>query len=226
MMRTIWAICFSLWILNSLSAQSKVKVGLSYAPTVAGIGELSTRTKDHWYGQQALLYLYWNTEKRISYRVGLGYSFTQAEYLFSAPNLGENITTRFKHFDLILPFQAQYALTTHRNRPYLALGMTHSLNIGRRVSEIRNDLSSPISIRRDITKLQYYKYLDGLLSAGVGYEYQWKDGSILYVQPNYRSNYITQLIYLIKYFVDGHYHSSMDPPDVHTFGIELGWFFR
>lgn len=226
MMRTIWALWISLWILNGMSAQSKVKIGLAYAPTLAGIGELSTKTKDHWYGQQALLYLYWNTQKRISYRVGLGYSFTQAEYRFSAPNLGENITTRFKHFDLILPFQAQYALTAHRSRPYLALGMTHSLNIGRRVSEIRNDLSSPISIRRDITKFQYYKYLDGLISAGVGYEYQWKDGSILYVQPNYRTNYITQLIYLVKYFVDGHYYSSMDPPDVHTFGIELGWFFR
>lgn len=210
-----------------LQAQSRHHWGLSYAPTFAQFEHYGSKVKRDRYGQQACLQFYTSSEKRFSYRVGIGYSFTQATYEYKTPYLGDTQITRFKHQDLLLPVQVQYGFSSKPNRLYLSLGLMPTLNLGRDASETTILAYTTQSSTRDVTSIQGDKRLDLFLSLGPGYEYHFKKNGQCFIQPIFRSNMPVQLMYIVKYlFSSEKRYSPASPPIVNTFGIELGYYFR
>lgn len=220
---------FAIILLSSagLQAQPKWHWGLSYAPTFAQFEHYGSKIKQDRYGQQVCLQLYSSSERHFSYRMGIGYSFTQANYKYITPYLGDSQFTRFKHQDLLLPFQVQYGFRNKPNQLYLSAGLMPTLNLGRKAIETTVFTYSTGSNVRDITNEQGDKRLDLFLTIGPGYAYHFKKNGQCYIQPSVRSNMPVQLIYVVEYlFNPEKRHGPASPPIVNTFGVELGYYFQ
>lgn len=189
---------------GGLNAQTGVRWGISYAPSFAKI-DLSTQKK---YGQQILLQMEWNKRKRETYRLGLGHSFLQAEnYDYYG------YTDQYRHHDIILPFQLHYGLHSRPNRLYAVTGAMLSLNIKRNVFVGNRTL--------------HYKWVDGFITLGLGYEFKLKNRGRIYIQPQYHSNSVTQFVYFLDYLIGrGGIDGYKYPPKISVTGIELGYFLH
>lgn len=216
-MRNILVFILILLTKNLTTAQHPDIYGISYAPTFAKINEKGHRQLGHQAGVQAQ----WLIGNRFSWRLGLEYSFIRTESHLILPPMGEDIAFRYRHYDILLPVQAQYGLSPKRNRLFLSLGLMPTINVGRRVTEQRSNET----YEQDITRDRGYKSLDLYMTGGLGYEVKFKNDSRLFVQYLYRDNFPSQFLSLIKYLAQGADYSDAQPP-VRMKGFEFGYMFK
>lgn len=225
MMRILLTVLLSLLLLSVANAQTKYQYGISTAISLAKINPSGNTATKNRYGQQACINVVWESGKKRSYRAGLGYSYLRAENFLHRAFVSDNITTRYEHHDILIPLQLQYGFSSKPNRLYLAAGILTSINIKRKVTEITDFPYSTAILERDITKEQHYTRLDGFITLGLGYEFKLKSGARFFVQPSFRSNTITQFVYLLEYLTDQRgYNDDNEPPTVRVIGIELGYY--
>lgn len=223
-MRTLLIASFLFWMGNSLEAQKNFSAGISYAPTFARIDQQNNPSKNHRYGQQVSLQARWNSGKHFSYMAGLGYSAIQSEYSSKIPYIGEIYTQWFKHQDILLPFQLRYSFSTKPSRLFFSGGIIPSINVGRKVLENRQDPYGSPSIGWDTSDEQGYRAMDCFITLGLGYEYTIKGVGQFYIQPDFRTNFLTELAYIPKYLF--HRQDEVYPLLVSTIGIEVGYFLK
>ncbi len=209
---------------HTIEAQAKISYGLAYAPTFAQIDDLGNQSQKHRYGQQSILYAKWRSGKRFSYIAGLGYSFIQTEYSNIVPYTHEIFTTWFRHHDILLPFKLQYSFSTKPSRLIFVGGIIPSINVNRNVQVTSYYSYSTPSFARNVTNEQGYRWLDAFITLGIGYEYKIKQGGRIYIEPNFSTNFFTELLYIPKYL----FYKQKDtyPPEVSTVGIEVGYFLK
>ena len=90
--------------------------------------------------------------------------------------------------------------------------------------ENRQDPYGSPSTRWDTSDEQGYRTLDCFITLGLGYEYKIKGGGHLYIQPDFRTNFLTELVYIPKYLT--HRQDEVYPPLISTVGIEVGYFLK
>ena len=224
-MRNALILFLLLFFTPRLKAQAKFNFGISYSPTAAFIDDFSNKTHNHRYRQQACIQLKWKSGKHFSYVAGLGYSFIQAEYSSEFPSINETFITWFRHSDILLPLQLQYSFSSKPSRIFFTGGLIPSINVGRNVQETRTYSYSSSSSSLDATDEQGYRILDAFITLGMGYEYKTKGAGTFYIQPNFRTNFLTELLYVPKYLFSNK-PKEVYPPLVSTFGIELGYFLK
>jgi len=228
-MRTLIIFILLIFFRSGIPAQAVWKYGLSYSPTLTRIDDFTAPAKQNRYGQQALLNFQRNSGDHLSFQFGLGYSFIQAQYESEIDILWTSQTniTRYRHHDLIIPIQAQFYFSTKPNRPFFAVGLMPSINIGRKVTNLSYYADPATATVMDLSSQQNYKKLDVLCSLGLGYDFKWKDRGNLVIQPVFRSNLPTQLFYVFKYLLNSRGGSDNEtPPAVNTIGLELGYLIR
>lgn len=208
-----------------LQAQSNQYWGLVYSPALMEIAQGGKSTDQNWLGHQACLTYQWHAQKRWSYRAGIGYAYLQREYKSSKPYAIDNQVVRYRHQDLLLPFQWQYSFPKKTNKFYASGGLLVAINVDREVLEYWRLTNEAEINSRELSSEQDYKRLDVQLSLGLGYIFHWDKGNKLVIQPSFRSNILT----VLAYFPQEYLGSRLDPgapPLLHVIGLELGYFFH
>jgi hypothetical protein len=101
-----------------------------------------------------------------------------------------------------------------------------SINIGRKVTESSLSPYDGYVFEREITKEQNYKWVDIPVSLGFGYEIKLKSYGRFYLQPVFRTNILTQLVFLPKELFGRRTPYPETPTSVNTLGVELGYFLK
>ena len=225
-MRTTLVLFTLLCFQQAAFAQKYQSFGISYAPTLARINDFSGKATGPRYGQQACLIFQWKTSSTFSYRIGLGYSYLQAAKSYNQLFTNDLITTWSRHHDIILPFLLQFSFSSRPNRLFLTGGVVPSINLGRKVTESSQSPYSTYVFERDITAAQNYQWVDVPVSLGIGYEIKPKNMGRFYLQPVFRSNLLTQLVFIPKALFGRRSPEPEIPTSVNTFGVELGYFLK
>lgn len=226
MKRLIWTIFILVFYITTSNAQSNRRFGFSYTLSIAQIDYTSHKTNDHWYGQQACLHFQWKSGKVFSYQIGLGYAETQSEYASHGDPYGDHLLTRYRHRDLIIPFQMQYSFSEKANRFFVAGGAMLGFNLNRKVTELWRETGMPTVELRNITADKDYKFMEFNIAFGFGYEFYLKSGRLVVIQPNIQSNFLTVLAYFPKEYFGPRYGENGAPPAVNVLGIRLAYYLN
>jgi hypothetical protein len=101
-----------------------------------------------------------------------------------------------------------------------------SINLDRKVTESSQSPYSTYVFEQNITAAQNYQWVDVPVSLGIGYEIKPKNMGRFYLQPVFRSNILTQLVFIPKALFGRRSPEPEIPTSVNTFGVELGYFLK